>query len=361
MKNHFLIYGHGGCYNHGAEAITKTTIEFLRKISPGCKITLSSYFPEQDKEFGICADEYAERNPNGKTNSEVYASTMEAIKSETIGIHVGGDNYCYKNWQRYAEIHYALKKNGKKSILWGCSIDENMVDDEMLSVLKTHDLILAREEKTYEMLVRKGLTNVKRVCDIAFTMKPQETSLPDKDYVCINISPLVCKKNENALPAITDLISYLSEETNETVVLVPHVTMPMDNDYDLQKKIIDSLENKNNRVLLCSDKLSAAEIKYIISGARICISARTHAIIAAYSTCVPSIAIGYSVKAKGIAEDMGMEEFVVDIEQINSEDLIEMTKKCLCDIDEIREKLKRKLPLCLERAMNNEIISEILK
>ena len=42
----------------------------------------------------------------------------------------------------------------------------------------------------------------------------------------------------------------------------------------------------------------------MISKCRYFIGARTHAVIAAYSTGVPAIALGYSVKSKGIAEDL---------------------------------------------------------
>ena len=34
------------------------------------------------------------------------------------------------------------------------------------------------------------------------------------------------------------------------------------------------------------------------------IGARTHATIAAYSSCVPTLVVGYSIKARGIAKDL---------------------------------------------------------
>ena len=30
QQKHFLLYGHGGSYNHGGEAITRCTIDLLR-------------------------------------------------------------------------------------------------------------------------------------------------------------------------------------------------------------------------------------------------------------------------------------------------------------------------------------------
>ena len=49
---------------------------------------------------------------------------------------------------------------------------------------------------------------------------------------------------------------------------------------------------------------SAPELKWVISKCRYFIGARTHAVIAAYSTGVPAIALGYSIKSKGIARDL---------------------------------------------------------
>ena len=50
--------------------------------------------------------------------------------------------------------------------------------------------------------------------------------------------------------------------------------------------------------------------------------ARTHATIAAYSTEVPTIAIGYSMKAKGIAKDIfgTFDQYVAPVQNFVRED-----------------------------------------
>ena len=55
--NNILLYGHGGAYNHGAEAILVTTIDCIRNRVPKIRIGLSTHFKEQDIEFGIDTDE----------------------------------------------------------------------------------------------------------------------------------------------------------------------------------------------------------------------------------------------------------------------------------------------------------------
>lgn len=66
----------------------------------------------------------------------------------------------------------------------------------------------------------------------------------------------------------------------------------------LYQKYINS-----DRVILLED-CNAMELKGYISRCRFLIAARTHASIAGYSTGVPTLVVGYSVKAVGIASDL---------------------------------------------------------
>lgn len=342
MGKHYLIYGHGGAYNHGGEAITSCTIELLRKISPDCRITLSTHFPEQDLEFGISADEIVTRDLAGTTNEEVYRSTLEKITPDTVAIQVGGDNYCYRNWQRYAQIHEETRRRGGTSILWGTSIDEQQLDEELLDVLRAHDLILARECLTFECLKKHGLHNVLQVSDIAFSMEAEPMEFPLDNYVVINLSPLVCRKNPEAEEAVNRLTEYILQNTSYNIALLPHVVVAADNDYDA----LSALQwQDSERVVLVSDKLSARQYKSIISKAQLCVAARTHVTIAAYSCGVPTLAIGYSTKAKGIALDLDMFDYVVDIEAEGfSELLLSKFQKLVEQKAELREWLEQKMP-----------------
>ncbi|MDR0951762.1 MAG: polysaccharide pyruvyl transferase family protein [Oscillospiraceae bacterium] len=325
MTNHFLLYGHGGSYNHGAEAITRCTIELLRKLSPGCRINLSTHFAAQDREFSLPADEFIERDLSGKTNAEIYAPTIERIKPGSVCFHVGGDNYCYKNWQRWSTIHYAALERGAYSILWSCSIDPEVIDNEMLVALKTHHLITARESITYNALLERGCTNIIKVSDIAFALEPEKVDIGINNYVALNVSPLVVRKKPLVLDAFRALAEYILAETSYNIALVPHVVQPADNDFDALREL--SIGDVT-RVTLVSDKLSAAQYKYVISKARACISARTHAAIAAYSSGVPTLAVAYSAKAHGIAKEVGLP--VIDLAEItDANSLIEHLRRLL--------------------------------
>ena len=77
------------------------------------------------------------------------------------------------------------------------------------------------------------------------------------------------------------------------------------------------------------------------------IGARTHSTIAAYSSCVPTIVTGYSVKAKGIANDLFNTDhnFVLPVQNLSSDDdLINSFIWLSNNEDRIRKHLKDFIP-----------------
>ena len=345
---HFLLYAHGGSYNHGAEAIVKCTIAKIRAKHPDAFVSLSSHFSEQDREFNVDADEFfdpcteiwqTEKTalPGSKKElaKKVYAAALNSITPETTLYSVGGDNFCYDNWHRIAVFQEQAAKNGARSILWCCSIEPESITPEMTEVLNTFDIITARESLTYNALERNGIkSELHLVKDIAFALEPLETGRSKLksgfikgNFIGINISPLILNRetvNGIVMQNYHNLISYILNQTDFSVALIPHVVMPMDNDYTPLSELFHVVHgNLRHRVWLVSDKLSAAEYKYIISNCKAMVTARTHAAIAAYSCGVPCLAIGYSIKSFGIAKDLEFGDFVLDINSITTTDIIQ--------------------------------------
>ena len=64
------------------------------------------------------------------------------------------------------------------------------------------------------------------------------------------------------------------------------------------------------------------QLKGYIARCRLFIGARTHATIAAYSTYVPTLVIGYSTKATGIARDLFSSEkdYVLPVQELSAPD-----------------------------------------
>ncbi|MBE5974558.1 polysaccharide pyruvyl transferase family protein [Lacrimispora xylanisolvens] len=366
MKQRFLIYGHGGCYNHGGEALALCGIEVLRERYPDCYIIVSSHNPDQDREFHLPADEVVGRdeaylsseissNYSIENNDKIYKSTIDRITPDTICIHLGGDNYCYSNWMRYANIHYRAIEKGAKSILWSCSVDPDKIDKDMLEALRTHHLITAREDVTYKALIERGIKQVVKVSDIAFRLAPSAVPFELDNYVSITFGPLAAKKEKVsgiALRCFQNLVDYILAETDLNIALVPHVICKTDSDIEMMSQI-----NTYNspRIRLISERYSASQLKHIIGGARFSVTLRTHASIAAYSSYVPTLVIGYSVKSKGIAKDLDLSEYVLPVKELRRDsDIVNAFKKLVDDENVIKNKLLQNIPQYVKNSITEE-------
>lgn len=326
-----LLYGHGGAYNHGAEAILRASIPLFRKV--GCPIFLSTHFPEQDREFGldklvdrlIPADltlvsqeiESADFEEKEQVAACIYRDALDEIDSETVCIGVGGDNYCYPNWHRQSVFHRTAKERGGQSVLWGCSIQPEMIDNRMESILREHDQIYARESITFDTLQKHGIHQITQLPDPAFSLAPEPLPLPEEfrgSVAGINLSPLMLRRSDRLLGDFAETARFLLKKT-DTLLLVSHVTMPVDDDREALEKLTKFLsEEERGRISWIPERANAAQRKYLIAHCKLLVCCRTHASIAGYSTGVPTLVVGYSVKSQGIGLDLGMERWVIPVE-----------------------------------------------
>lgn len=98
--------------------------------------------------------------------------------------------------------------------------------------------------------------------------------------------------------------------------------------------------------ILNVDNLGYLQIRNIISNCHMFIGGRTHSVISAYSTCVPALALGYSIKAKGISTDLGLDnKLIFDTKNIHHDDELLICFKHLIDNrDMILAQLQRIMP-----------------
>lgn len=362
------LYMHGGSGNHGCEALARTISGMLPKNSD---IRLFSYRSDEDEKY-IGKDEL-QSVPCGvvppKTTlagfvsafrmkffhqsfayvKPAFASLFRFADNNTIAISIGGDNYCYDGKpELMAQINNRLKKCGAKTVLFGCSIEPSLLNDpNIMKDLSNYDLIIARESITFEALIKAGVkTEIIFGADPAFTMEPEYRSVKMKDNtVGINISPMVLScGSEQLFDAYMALIDSILTTTDLNVMLVPHVVWHSNDDRKPIAEIYKKFET-NERVTVLNDA-PAPVLKGYISKCRFFIGARTHSTIAAYSTGVPTIVIGYSVKSRGIARDLfGTEEhYVVNADTITSNSLENAFKWVYNNEERIQERLKEVMP-----------------
>ena len=324
-----LLYGHGGAYNHGAEAILRASLPLFRWA--GAPIFLSTHFPEQDREFGLdklvdclipadlsmVSEERAAGTFAAKERAaaEIYRDALAEINSETICVGVGGDNYCYPNWYRQSIFSRVARERGGKNILWGCSVQPEMIDGYMEETLRGHDHIFARESLTANALLSRGIRQVTCLPDPAFLLTGKPVPWQESgSMAAVNLSPLALRRSVGLMDAFATAAENLLESV-ETLLFIPHVTMPADNDVEALQELERRLSPEaRDRIRWAPEFLNAEQRKYLISLCKALVCCRTHISIAAYSSGVPTLTVGYSVKAQGIAEDLGMGRWTLPVE-----------------------------------------------
>lgn len=378
----FFLYGHNGSGNHGCEAIVRSTCKILREEFGDVDITLASGNTNEDREYELdkvtslvnekntvskLSLPYINAYLNLKLKKEgleaeklAYRKTFYNVDKDTIAFSIGGDNYCYPGYERFTMLHNMLRERNIKTVLWGCSVEPSKINDFMKEDLVNYDLIIARETLTYEALKNIG-ANVKLYPDPAFQLDKIEKELPknfkENNTVGINISPMVMNKESVlgiTIENYTALIKYILENTDMNVALIPHVIWEDNNDDRKPSKFLYDKFKDTNRVVLIEDD-NCEVLKGYISRCRFFIGARTHSTIAAYSTYVPTLVVGYSIKAKGIAKDIfgTYENYVIPVQNLkNKGDLLKSFKWMLDREESIKEYMDKFIPSYKEKSLD---------
>lgn len=371
-----VFYSHGGSGNHGCEALVRSTVKVLKlSMSDIESIRLFSYRSKDDKIYGVDSIVDCITNLSYKKGTlkyyfnallykagfknvfvrEQHCKLFKTVGKGDICVSVGGDNYTYDGWpELLAYVNRQLKKRGAKTVFWGCSISEELIKDEaFLRDMRSFDLITVREPISYKLFTDAGIKdNVVMVSDPAFELDITNYNIcqhfdNDNPIVGINLSPLImsCETSDNAtLNNYRALVRHLLDNTEYNILLVPHVVWVGNDDREAMKLIYD--EFKCNR-LSCLPDMDCTQLKGAIGHCKFFIGARTHATIAAYSQNVPTLVVGYSVKAKGIAESLfgTYKNYVLPVQKLKKQD--DLTKAFLwieANEQSIIDILKREMP-----------------
>ena len=393
-----IVYMHAGSGNHGCEAIVNSLCHMIKE-----KVKLVSYFGEEDERYSLkelCEIRgerrfenhkaahmlyYGYRKLTGDKESFIRYRYGDIFKKEAapLAISIGGDNYCYENMLGDLRLaNSAFNRRGTRTVLLGCSIEPELLKrKEIAEDLRRYHTIIARESITYEALkeafgktskeisektdkgmaeaVSGGCPEVLCFPDPAFTLMAKELPLPEGfalgNTVGINVSPMIQdneKKSGVTMENYKELISFIIQNTDMQIALIPHVVWERNDDrgplHELYRAFADT-----GRVAEIGDG-GCEELKGFIGRCRFFVGARTHATIAAYSMGVPTLVVGYSVKARGIARDLfGTEEnYVLPVQSLEKkDDLTKGFRWLLSHEKEVREKLGEVMPGYKERAL----------
>jgi polysaccharide pyruvyl transferase WcaK-like protein len=384
-QSNFLLLGNASCLNLGCEAILRGTVKILRSVFGNCRF-VNANFDVIDPPFTpIESDPNVIHRPLPplrkltakwvavQTADRLYPplghhlrfrSLLKEITHSRATLSIGGDNYTldYGIPWTYINLDRYVLARSKPLIIWGASVGPFDKKPDFARIVHEHlknevTAIFVREKRSYNYLVKHGISdNVHLMSDPAFLMEAKPVSsnkigfeIPE-NAIGFNLSPLISHYiGDNKLATLTDiainLLDAMNSKFHRPIILISHVTSPHSNDYELLREIYERLASKSPAcVYLLPDSLDAAETKWVISSLSCLIAARTHATIAGFSACVPTVSLAYSVKAFGINEELfGHTDYVVRPEGFSVESITAKTGMVLARASEIKGILSNKM------------------
>lgn len=389
----FLLAGNGPYANRGCEAIVRGSVELLSQRFPDATYTLSSFGLSRFEDAGHEEDTRIVHHPHrdyagmrkfspewwvwrclyGRSEEFLLAkrfrAQFESALRSDAALLLGGDNYTldYEVPTIYVELNRALLSTGIPVVLWGASVGPFTTNPEFEDLMRDHlreiTLILARESETVSYLRSIGINeNVRLVADPAFVMKPSEPNLPDDlarfiehKPIGLNLSALAghygFAGGEQWTETARSCICALLDGGLGPVLLVPHVTIDVadGNDHAFLSRATEGIHDDRLRIL--PPTLRAQEYKWVISNTLAFAGTRMHSTVAALSTGVPTLSLGYSMKSRGINNDIfGHTEWLLPMEQMSPSALLGRLRALTERQDEVRCRLAEIIPEIQARA-----------
>ena len=376
LNRPIILFMHAGSGNHGCEAIVDSTLRLIERTrkeqgaDTSLPVIVATNSVAEDRKYilgdlekqGLCTiveEDHIDRDflahvfyygwrlVTGDRESflryrfrEVFKVYEEKCREKNLrpyeasesglrplAVSIGGDNYCYPEMIPDLILgHRVFKKKGFETILWGCSIEpDSLRDPDLLQDLIDYDHIYARESITYKALLGAGIDSEKLTMrpDPAFELKTAQVDLPGwfkpGKMVGINISPMIqARESKKGIVKQNywNFVEFILEKTELDIALIPHVVWSSSDDRTALDKIYEGFKD-TGRVHKVEDA-PAEVLKGYISKCCFFVGARTHSTIAAYSSGVPTLVMGYSVKSRGIATDLfgSYENYVIPVQEI---------------------------------------------
>lgn len=241
-------------------------------------------------------------------------------------------------------------------------------------ILSRIRIIICRGRRSYDYtrlyLKRDNIFNCP---DVAFCLKTCQDAETNKLYAkygietnhYITVGPSFVmrdfmRKGEYS-NIIAEGLNKLSREIDKVFIFVPHSWKHSDqigvdsvnDDISVCREVIGKLD-PDIRHILIDEEISAHEFKSIISGSYMAIGSRYHFLIAALSSGVPSMAMGWSHKYHELFREFSLEKHVIGYEDMDKDKTSDMMMKLLENRDNIKKQIDELLPQIIWRSKQNE-------
>lgn len=377
-----VLYGTGGLYNYGCEAIVRGTTRLLKQEWPQACVVYLSPRAKEDRArlpnvpISVLQREWYSRRHPAKWIAKaakllglpvtINTEMLDVFRMANAVLSIGGDLYTlgfdarrYPKWLM-ASGRFALNLR-RPYVVWGASIGPFERNPSARRAMAEHlrrvDLITARDPDTISYLATLGIAqNVVRCADPAFvlnTPKPRDGNACLK-RIGINYSPLSaaylgCTTIAQAAEAQARIIARIASKFDADVTLIPHAVCdfsPRDDD----RRYAFELERFASRLTSRSICVDADDSGFTgrrraLEECDFVVAARMHCAINAMSLGIPTILVAYSDKSVGMARYVyGHDRWAVPIEATVSENVLSPIANMATELHEVHRHLVTRIP-----------------
>lgn len=275
---------------------------------------------------------------------------LQCISEADVVVSCGG-GYWQDSWGYGFLIHLlqliGAIRSGKPVMALGISVGPFVTTFYRWLVrhwLNKYKLVVVREAVSLEVLrdLRVFKPEIRLGADMAFALLMSENdggklrpvqiqNVVESDSVRIGVTvrewvfpgyrdrQVMQRKYEEA---IANALDCLVKKLNARVYFLPQVTAePHDDDRKVAKRV-SSLMQESDRSVVVKDDLSIPDLLSLIASMDLVIATRFHSAILSFLVGVPVVAIEYEHKTSGIMKQMGLEDWVLRIDNVNSDEIV---------------------------------------
>ena len=339
----------------------------FKKTFIGKKVAIIKLFNNMLANYiklNLLGDKFIEKNEN-----------LKVLKESDLLVVCGGGFLGGKKFNSFMHLYqmYVNSKFNKPVVLWGTSIEpfknkvvkyftekrikdlshvfprETITNNYLSTVISKDkftlitDMAFMLENKEQEFAF---VSELRKEFDIVFGLTVREWHFPNVENKE--------KAKINYIESIKEMIINYAETKNAAFVFIPQVIFEGDDDSIIAEQIRNELPEKYKKYFIINKTdWSPIEIKSLINNFDMFIGTRMHSNIFATSMAVPTVAIAYEKKTNGIMETVGLDDYIVEIDTITKEELIEKIDKCYENRESIHLNLVKRIV-----EIRNNIISK---
>ena len=348
-----VISGWYGQFNAGDDAILDVFVDQAR-ARLDCSITVLSEEPQNipptpwlnARFHEIC---FGRDTPFVLLNGKFLRHFRQIRDCDLFVLGGGGllrDNTNWRNLFRLLDEIWIAKLFGRKAMLYAIGVGpfKTRMGRWLIGVsARMCDLVTVRSERCAQLLREAGVRpeRIHVVSDPAFLL---ETSVPaDPELHALfaggnkigfypTFALLMGYPDDSHLKNLAAGLDLLVESEGAEFVAMPMSVLDDGFDDVRTARLIQGFMKHPEALLIYTKRLSATELKWVTSQARMNITVRLHAMIFSLGCDTPVVAVNYEPKVANVFAEFGAPQYRVEIDEQLPQALARATSACLREL-----------------------------